>query len=200
MLLPFLRLVNQWEIQRVYSLRRFSPDGKTILTGSYRNSVRVWNAATGQPFGRLMNLVDAATEPDDPRMIVESVEYGPDGTTFLARNLGGTARLWNASLASPSSIRQVLRLPHIAPTVKSSSPERARTGAILGYDYRPADPQRLWSTMAVSCRWLSFPMEKQSSQAAGIRRQTVGCRLWSAHRSADDASEWRQFRGFQQGR
>ena len=37
----------------------FSPDGRTILTGSRRNSVRLWDAATCQPIGQPIPLSDA---------------------------------------------------------------------------------------------------------------------------------------------
>ena len=32
----------------------FSPDGKTVLTGSNDNTARLWDAATGQPIGTPM--------------------------------------------------------------------------------------------------------------------------------------------------
>ena len=32
----------------------FSPDGKTILTGSFDKTARLWDAATGRPLGQPM--------------------------------------------------------------------------------------------------------------------------------------------------
>ncbi len=51
----------------------FSPDGKTILTGSCDTTARLWDAATGRPLGR----------PMEHRAPVWSVAFSPDGKTIL---------------------------------------------------------------------------------------------------------------------
>ena len=51
----------------------YSPDGKTVLTGSDDNTARVWDAATGQPIG----------PPLTHQGPVGAVAYSPDGKTVL---------------------------------------------------------------------------------------------------------------------
>ncbi|CNF03717.1 WD40 repeat-containing protein [Mycobacterium tuberculosis] len=67
----------------------FSPDGRTLATGSYR--ARVWDVGSrlqiGKPF---------TGAPDDPYNRVRSVAFSPDGGT-LATADGGGIRLWDAS-------------------------------------------------------------------------------------------------------
>jgi eukaryotic-like serine/threonine-protein kinase len=65
----------------------FSPDGKTIVTGSDDHTAQLWDAATGKPIG--LHLQHGGE--------VISVAFGPDGKTILTGSQDGTARLWNAA-------------------------------------------------------------------------------------------------------
>ena len=69
----------------------FSPDGKTILTGSLDNTARLWDAATGQPRGGAMTHQGP----------VNAVAFSPDGKTILTGSVDGKARLWDASMGRP---------------------------------------------------------------------------------------------------
>ena len=69
----------------------FSPDGKTVQTGSYDGTARLWEASSGQPIGAPM--------VHHGRVI--SVAYGPDGKTVLTGSDDKTARLWEASSGQP---------------------------------------------------------------------------------------------------
>ena len=51
----------------------FSPDGKTVLTGSCDKTARLWDAATGRPLGHPM------THQGE----VRAVAFSPDGKTVL---------------------------------------------------------------------------------------------------------------------
>ena len=51
----------------------FSPDGKTVLTGSCDKTARLWDAATGQPIG----------QPLAHQGAVGAVAFSPDGKTVL---------------------------------------------------------------------------------------------------------------------
>ncbi len=69
----------------------FSPDGKTILTGSWDKTARLWEIATGKPIGQ--PLVH-------PNPIKSSV-FRPDGKTILTA-CWDAARLWDAATGRPT--------------------------------------------------------------------------------------------------
>ncbi|OEU96247.1 WD40 repeat domain-containing serine/threonine protein kinase [Streptomyces oceani] len=64
----------------------FSPDGKTLATGSGDETVRLWDVASGKSTATLTGHEDA----------VDSVAFSPDGKT-LATGGGGTVRLWDVA-------------------------------------------------------------------------------------------------------
>jgi WD40 repeat protein len=76
----------------------FSPDGKTILTGSSDRTARLWDAATRQPKG----------EPLRQEYEVVAVAYSPDGKTVLVASgtsgRGWKVRLWDAETGRPRGI------------------------------------------------------------------------------------------------
>ncbi|KZT50333.1 WD40 repeat-like protein, partial [Calocera cornea HHB12733] len=65
----------------------FSPDGTRITSGSYDETVRVWDAVTGQPVG-------------DPLVghkgSVTSVAFSPDGSRIASGSWDKTVRVWDA--------------------------------------------------------------------------------------------------------
>ena len=65
----------------------FSPDGQRIASGSNDNTLRLWNADTGQPLG------DPFTGNKDP---VSSVAFSPDGRRIVSGSEDDTVRLWPA--------------------------------------------------------------------------------------------------------
>ncbi|KAG2070981.1 WD40 repeat-like protein, partial [Suillus decipiens] len=65
----------------------FSPDGTRIVTGSRDKTVRLWDAATGQPVGEpLRGHTDS----------VWSVSFSPDGARIVTASSDKTVRLWDA--------------------------------------------------------------------------------------------------------
>jgi WD40 repeat protein/serine/threonine protein kinase/tetratricopeptide (TPR) repeat protein len=70
----------------------FSRDGKTILTGSFDQTARLWDAETGRPIG------EPLVNPER----VFCAAFSPDGKTILAGCGDGTARLWDAATGRPS--------------------------------------------------------------------------------------------------
>ncbi len=69
----------------------FSPDGKTVLTGSRKSTAQLWEASTGKPLG-------ASWQHE--RSVV-AVAFSPDGKTVLTGSSDETARLWEASTGKP---------------------------------------------------------------------------------------------------
>jgi WD40 repeat protein len=63
----------------------FSPDGKTLSSGYYDRTVRVWNISTGQETLTLKGHNDQ----------VSSVAFSPDGTR-LASASGPIMKVWDA--------------------------------------------------------------------------------------------------------
>ena len=70
----------------------FSPDGKTIVSGSWDNTVRLWDAQSGAPMGQPLTGHEAA---------VSSVAFSPDGKTIVSGSADNTVRLWDAQSGAP---------------------------------------------------------------------------------------------------
>ena len=65
----------------------FSPDGTVVASGSWDETVRLWNASTGEETQKLVGHDRAVT----------AVAFSPDGTVVASGSWDETVRLWNAS-------------------------------------------------------------------------------------------------------
>ena len=126
----------------------FSPDGRQVVSG-YRdflipgerlatgNTVRLWDAATGQPLGPALR---------GHTSLVAAVAFSPDGTRIASASDDNTIRLWDAKSAQPigaplkgheGSVTGIAFSPDGSRIVSSSADETirfwdARTGQGLG--------------------------------------------------------------------
>ncbi len=67
---------------------RFSPDNKLIVTGSWDNSARIWDAETGQAVRKLEGAHTA---------FVNTATFSPNGQFVLTASDDGTAKLWTVA-------------------------------------------------------------------------------------------------------
>src|SRR5262249_15276997 len=73
----------------------FNPDGTRVLTGGAEGSIRLWDAETGRPLGKPLQL----------GAVVWAVAFAPNGRAFATATLpsatAGEARIWDAVTGQP---------------------------------------------------------------------------------------------------
>jgi WD40 repeat protein len=74
-----------------------SPDGRTLLTGSWDTTAGVWDAATGKPL----------IPPHQHQQPVTAVAFSPDGKTVLTGSDDKTARLWDVQAPLAGDVERI---------------------------------------------------------------------------------------------
>ncbi|KIM31897.1 hypothetical protein M408DRAFT_327295 [Serendipita vermifera MAFF 305830] len=115
----------------------YSPDGLNVVSGSYDNTLRIWDVTTGSPVGEpLKGHTDYVT----------SVAYSPDGRNIISGSCDYTIRIWDTATGTPigepltGHLRAVVSVAYSpdSRSIVSSSDDRtiqiwdAATGAPVG--------------------------------------------------------------------
>lgn len=66
----------------------FSPDGKTVVSGSDDNTVRVWDTESGDQISVMTGHTDS----------INSVNFSPDGKFVVSGSTDNTVRIWDATM------------------------------------------------------------------------------------------------------
>ncbi|KAG4427607.1 hypothetical protein IFR05_016910, partial [Cadophora sp. M221] len=69
----------------------FSPDDKQVVSGSHDGTIRLWDAATGEPLQTLEGHTGS----------VFSVAFSPDGKQVVSSSYDKTVRLWDTATGAP---------------------------------------------------------------------------------------------------
>jgi Flp pilus assembly protein TadD len=128
----------------------FSPDGRTVVTGS-QGTARLWSATTGKPLGSPLRHLDkpgrfAGAGPQGD--LIKAVAFSPDGKVVVTAD-EETTRRWSATTGKP--LGEPWRHPQAVGGV-AFSPD-GRTLLTVSADHTA----RLWS--AATGRPLGAPMQ-----------------------------------------
>jgi WD40 repeat protein len=125
----------------------FSPDGATVLTGSWDNTAQLWDTQTGKPI----------SEPLRHEGWVRAVAFSPDGETVITASEDKTAQLWDVRTGKPKCNKAPLL--HKDQVMAVAFSPNSRTILTGGWD----NTAQLWD--ARTCQ-LQYTLQHESSVSA----------------------------------
>jgi hypothetical protein len=128
---------NRPAVKAVYCLA-FSPDGKQLLSGSEDQTLKLWDASTGNLI-REFKAHDAKAFPKGHRDAVYCLAFSPDGKTVASGGADRTIKLWN--VADGAVLRELVN-PAIK--VDAGEPAPAQPGYVYAVRFT-ADGKKLLS-------------------------------------------------------
>ena len=165
----------------------YSPDGKTILTGSDDQTARLWDAVTGEPIG-----------PPMPHLgQVRAAAFHPDGRSWLTADSTGAVRLWRAG-RSNSPLRTLKHGASVRGAAISPDGTTAATGTGAGSVFRwdLKTGRQVASPVAIPRRgnndhWISAVMFNPDASALFAVAQQDGV-VWRVDAASGRAEPWIQ--------
>lgn len=123
------RLATFTEHKESVTSLSFSPDGKTLASGSHDKTIRLWDVDTGTSLKVLTDHEDAVT----------AITYSPDGITLVSGSRDGTIQLWNVKSGD-------LMLPPIEEAGQVTSLSYSPDGSILASSSEGNNAIHFWDS------------------------------------------------------
>src|SRR3989338_4936892 len=79
----FVQLGHSGEVHAV----AFSPDGRTLISGSYDHTLKLWDIASGREIRTLIGHAEN----------IYAVAFSPDGRTIISGSGDNTLKLWDVT-------------------------------------------------------------------------------------------------------